>query len=80
MSLLSEAPPWPEDGSEPPARFEYFTVAAIGADPLTNIAPALNRYGLAGWELVALDGRTLVFKRPYPAAATEAARPQLRRG
>ena len=77
MALLNEAPIWPDDGTEPPARFEYFTIAAIGADPLANIAPALNRYGLAGWELVTMDGRTLIFKRPYPGAAS--GRPVLRR-
>ena len=63
MSLLSEVPVWP-DGVELPQLWEYTVVAGIGIDPLSNISPQLDGFGRQGWELVAVSGAVLFFKRP----------------
>ena len=64
MASRSEAPIRPGD-VQLPAQWEYATVTGLGNNPLANLNPTLNEYGRAGWELVAMDGRFPIFKRPF---------------
>jgi hypothetical protein len=64
MALLNEAPIWP-DGDNLPPQWEYFTVSAVGTNPLSGINWQLDEIGRRGWELCGVAGFTLIFKRPY---------------
>ena len=75
MPLSPDPPPWP-NGSAPPQTYEYTVGSVSGSDPYQGISVTLNLYGQEGWSLIAVAGHSLIFKRPYSAAA---GRPVLRR-